>query len=394
MMLGLIKLPNKTYPCIAGSLEAAVGSVLRIDRMKPRNPQEFCRAIPPTWGRFLDHLTDQHVQLRQARREPYLHAPIELIDRTSPAWLIARVRYELRARTILSKIRFAPLMGAITWNGLAGDAALAAQALRELGIPTLYAELSPFKGRYFLDHLGVNAGSSLQDVVPERLPAYEDEDRLFATLKENYRGRRTPTSALNDPSSLPSSFVFAPLQIPVDTQIIVHGGAIRRQSEYLDMLRNIAEQLPKGMTLVVKPHPGSHYRASYLQEMIGENIVLATDYETRDLLERCTAVITVNSTVGADGFLFDKPIIAVGNAPWVKPALAVQATTPTGVCEALAALPTFDKRLRKRFLAHWYHAYTWCAHDEPRTLRPFLEAKLEAAGVHKGEGHRHAQPSC
>ena len=146
------------------------------------------------------------------------------------------------------------------------------------------------------------------------------------------------------------------------------------------MLSDVAAHLPSDMKLAVKPHPQSPYRPSYLRKAISKDIFIASHYETRDLLERCEAIITVNSSVGPDGFLFNKPVIALGNAPWVKSCLAFQAKTPADVAKALASPPSFDKILRKRFLAHWYHAYTWSPDDEPKTLRGFVGDKLRALG--------------
>ncbi len=263
-----------------------------------------------------------------------------------------------------------------------GPRAIAVLALRELRIPTVYSELTPFKGRYFLDHLGVNGASSLQAVYPETLDPYEDEEDLYCMLREGYTGRRASTSVLNDPKSLPRSFVFAPLQVPTDTQILVHGGAVRRHCDYVDVLRQLRLLLPPHISLVVKPHPVSPYRASYLHNTIGPGVCVATDYETRDLLERCLAIVTVNSSVGIDGFLFDKPIIALGNAPWIKPSLAKLAHTPEDIAAAVLNPPAFDRRLRQRFLAHWYHAYTWGESEDPAALKAFVETKLAAAKAH------------
>lgn len=378
-MFGMIKLPTKALPDVLATFRSAMAEPIEIDDIKPRSPLDTYRRLPRTWGPSLDFLVDTFVQMREARHEPYLHRRIEDVERRHHRWLRYRLRYEMRARTALSKIMSAKLTGAVTWNGQVGDAALVALALRQLKVPTLYAELSPFKGRYFLDHVGVNGASSLQAVRPEDIEPYEDEEELFSRLRQNYLGRRTTTDALKDPKDLPQTFTFAPLQVPTDTQILLHGGVVRRHSDYIDMLRQLRALLPPGMTLVVKPHPVSPFRASYLHDAIGRNIVVASDYETRDLIERCTAIVTVNSSIGVDGFLFGKPVIALGKAPWIKPALATQARTAEEVASAIARLPAFDKRLRQRFIAHWYHAYTWRAFEEPDVMREFVERKWAAA---------------
>ncbi len=382
-MLGFVKFANKAYPNAAASVEAAIGEVRKLKTGLPRNIQELTCRLPPDWRSCLDGLADQHLQMRQGRREPYIYAARDDIDRTSPPWLMYRTRYELRARTILCRLRSAGLTGALTWNGQAGDSALAARALAELKIPTLFAELSPFKGRFFLDHLGVNAASSLQHTDPHQLPAYEDEDLLFDNLRRSYLGRHSSVGKVSASANLPNSFVFAALQVPTDTQTLLHGEAIQSQTEFLALLADIALRLPHNIQLAVKPHPQSPYKPSHLHNAIGKNIFIASDVETRTLLERCEALITVNSTVGVDAFLFDKPVFAVGNAPWIKRPLALPVRTAGDIVELIAAPPAFDKALRKQFLAHWYHAFTWSADDEPRKVRAFIEQKLETSRQHR-----------
>ncbi len=378
-MFGLIKLPTKAHPGVLATLQSAISESVEINDIKPRHPLSLYRGLSKEWRPALDSLVDIFFLIREAQSATYMHRPIEDVNRWHRRWLRYRFRYEMRARTALSKFRAAKLTSAVTWNGQIGDPAIVAFALRQLQVPTLFAELSPFKGRYFLDHIGVNGASSLQAVRPEDLDPYEDEEQLYSQLRKNYLGRRTSTSALNDPKDLPQTFIFAPLQVPTDTQILLHGGGIRRHSEYLDILRQVLPNLPRGVTLVVKPHPMAPYPAAYLRDTIGRDIFVASDYEARDLLERCAGIVTVNSSIGVDGFLFDKPVIAIGNAPWVKPALARQARTANEIAKAIADLPKFDKRLRQRFLAHWYHAYTWREFDEPSVVRAFVERKLAAA---------------
>ncbi len=377
-MFGLIKLP-KAHPEVVATLRSAIDDAVEIRSIKPNSPFDIARGLAPSSSPHIDQLADLFELMREGAKEPYHHRLIQDVDRRTASWLLHRMRFELRARTARHRIEEAKLRGAVTWNGQVDDAAIVAHVLQRLGVPTLYAELSPFKGRYFLDFEGVNAASSLQSVRPEELDPYEDEEDLFGRLKDSYLGRRTSSSAVQDPSGLPRDFVFAALQVPTDTQIILHGGAIRRQTEYVSLLGELLPLLPPGTALVVKPHPMSPYSDAYLRRAIGREVFVASGYETRDLLERCRAIVTVNSSIGVDGFLFDKPVIAVGNAPWVKPALAMRASTAVEIATSIASLPKFEKRLRQRFLAHWFHAYTWQQFEKPAVLREFVARKLEVA---------------
>jgi capsular polysaccharide export protein len=377
-MFGLIKLP-KAHPDVLATLRSAIDHPVEIRTIKPSSPFELARALPASSSAYIDYLADLLELTRQGTKSPYHHRLIQDVDRRTASWLLHRMRFETRARAAYYRIGAAKLRGAVTWNGQVGDPAVVTHVLHQLGIPTLFAELSPFKGRYFLDFKGVNAASSLQSVQPEEIAPYDDEEDLFSRLKGNYIGRRSSSSTLNDPSGLPRDFVFAALQVPTDTQIILHGGEISRQSDYIALLGEVLPLLPRGTALVVKPHPMSPYSEEYLRHVVGREVFVASGYETRDLLERCRAIVTVNSSIGVDGFLFDKPVIAVGNAPWVKPALAMRASTAVEIATAIASLPKFEKRLRQRFLAHWFHAYTWQQFEKPAVLREFVARKLQFA---------------
>ena len=380
-MFGIIRFPNEEHPAIAKGLREAISDAVTIDQLKARNPLRIIRSLDRSWAVFLNVLTDNYIQRVQSRTDPFHHCQLDEVNRSTRSWVQQRLTYELRSRNILSLLRSARLRAGVAWNGQIGNAALVARAFRHLSILALYAELSPFKGRFFLDHLGVNAASSLQGVEPASLKEYSDEGDLFERLKLNYTGRRLSDATFEDPKSLPRSFVFAPLQVPTDTQIMVHGGAICRQSDYIKLLGEVVLSLPSHTRLVVKPHPQAPYRPEYLREAIGPQVIFGAAYETRDLLERCIAVVTVNSSVGPDAFLFDKPVLAVGDAPWIKPGLALKVGGATQLCNAIAGLPSFDRTLRQRFLAHWYHAYT-CAQDaNPDYIRRFVEHKISLAAL-------------
>ena len=350
-----------------------------IDKVKSRNPLRWRGRLDASWSPYLDRLADTHVQLRCGRHHPFDHPNIEDVDRGTVVWMRLRLRYELRARTIVKKLESARLRAGTTWNGQVSDPAVVVRALQMQGTPVLFAELSPFAGRYFLDHMGVNGASSLQSVAPEQIAPYADETALFEAMRGAYAGRGEGGGPRADPKTLPRYFVFAPLQVPLDTQMLLHGGPVRRQSDYLRLLGQVSLNLPSGYALVVKPHPETPYKDSYLREIMGPRVVIGRHYGTRDLLERCVAVVTVNSSVGPDAFLFDKPVIAFGRAPWIKPALAQKVENVDEMCRAILSPPAVVRTLRQRFLAHWYHAYTFPADGEPDEVRAFVESKIALA---------------
>jgi len=378
-MFGIFKFPTEA-PQIENALKKGIVDAVSIQSIKARNPLHFFERLDDSWRPFLDGLVDIQTQAKVAVRDPNYHHPnVTDVNRSAPRWIRLRMRYELRARTVVSRLRTLQLRAGTIWNGQLSDPAVIAYALRLSNVPTLFAELSPFPGRCFLDHMGVNGASSLQEVRPEQLEPHHDEGALFERLKFAYRGRRAGAVSSGDPAELPKKFVFAALQVPLDTQVLLHGDKLCRHTDYIVLLGEVARLLPENTSLLVKPHPQAPYREDYLRTKLGPNVIIGSNYETRDLLERCEAVITLNSSIGPDAFLFDRPVVALGRAPWIKHGLAVKADNPKQVASALSRMPPFDRILRQRFLAHWYHQYTFPVGSTSGLLSAFVEDKLVAA---------------
>ena len=378
-MFGIFKFPTDA-PEIENALKNSVGDAVTIRTIKARNPLLFLEQLDDSWRPLLDRLVDVQTQAKLAVRDPnYLHPHVAEVDRSAVRWRRLRMRYELRARTIISRLRTVRLRAGAIWNGQLSDPAVIAHALRLTNVPALFAELAPFPGRCFLDHVGVNGASSLQQVRPEALAPHPDEAALFERLKSSYRGRRAGKATSGDPADLPKQFVFAALQVPLDTQVLLHGDKLSRHADYIALLGEVARHLPGDVRLLVKPHPQAPYREEYLRSELGSSVLIGGHFETRDLLERCRAVITINSSIGPDAFLFDKPVIALGRAPWIKPGLAVKADGAPEVADAIVNAAGFDRTLRQRFLAHWYHSYTFATGGDETALPAFIEGKVAAA---------------
>ena len=91
----------------------------------------------------------------------------------------------------------------------------------------------------------------------------------------------------------------------------------------------------------------------------------------------------MNSSVGPDAFLFDKPVIALGKAPWIKPGLAFKVENAAEICAAILRPSSFSRAWRRRFIAHWYHAYTFPADGDPTALVEFVPKKISLATAYR-----------
>ena len=109
-----------------------------------------------------------------------------------------------------------------------------------------------------------------------------------------------------------SGFVFFPLQVSTDSQVLWNCDV----SQY-EALRKVASNAKyEGKILVVKPHPAEpHFlplkEIAFLKKELNFKLV---NGNTFNYLKHCSRVVTLNSTVGLEAFLLNKPVEIVGRA--------------------------------------------------------------------------------
>lgn len=248
------------------------------------------------------------------------------------------------------------------WNGCN----LVRQSLvsegRRLGIQPLFFEVGNFPGKLFVDKEGVNCrswyarkrheliGGSVdldafnrwkasylelkrqQHTVPQARMAHRfnlgfaydligfwllgaitsDPPRPFWRIFD-FVQRRLRQISLDtfDPEKEPG-FLFFPLQVSTDSQVLWNSDI--SQTDALMKASEIAKN--EGRVLVVKPHPAEpHWKAirEILQLKSCLNFKLVGG-NTFDLLQHCSRVITLNSTVGLEAMLLGKPVETFGKA--------------------------------------------------------------------------------
>lgn len=107
-------------------------------------------------------------------------------------------------------------------------------------------------------------------------------------------------------------FIFFPLQVSTDSQLLWNSDISQE-----DALVKASEMAKKeGLPLIVKPHPAEpHWSALKkvlkIKEKYGFKLVNINPFT---LLKHCDRVITINSTVGLEGLLLNKPVEILGNA--------------------------------------------------------------------------------
>ncbi len=221
-------------------------------------------------------------------------------------------------RRLMSK---SPDAVALVWNGLSGRRLVFAEAARHAGLKRLFAELAPLPGYLTVDPLGINYENSL----PRQSRHYHDwaaanpgegDWRLLAAKLVSRKPRRGKEMVKTATATSPSgNFLFLPLQVPSDTQVTRYGGWIKSMESLIDAAHEASRHLPEGWRLVVKEHPTSRIRfAERILSLSDERFGLDNETDTFELVARSCGVVTLNSSVGLQAFLFDKPVIVIGKA--------------------------------------------------------------------------------
>jgi capsular polysaccharide export protein len=288
-------------------------------------------------------------------------------------WLIRKAR--LFYRLFHEKFQNEATDLIVLWSGLALPLAAAAQAARAIGIKTLFCENGYLPGTIVMDPDGVNAVNSLMDKEREFYEAVVVDAGQWTALLESRLTQRplkrkkaaARESIVADTERkycLSERFFFLPLQVFDDSQILLYSP---RFPDMRSLIRYCAGEVGEfnrthqtDYGLVIKEHPSDCGRINYhtiQRELPGITFVRALS--SQELIDRSTAVITVNSTVGIEGLLMMKPVITLGETFYNVPGLVYHVGIDQPLAEKIAEALTkkVDKELVHKFLYYLWNNY-------------------------------------
>lgn len=258
----------------------------------------------------------------------------------------------------------------VVWNGLPLPVAAAVAAARHLSIKLLCCENGYLPKTVVMDPVGVNAYNSL---IGKTAEFYRQVDvstdklrRIFETSLIPRQIRARHHAKLNDMQTvLPDHYIFLPLQVHDDSQILIHSPRFKDMISLVEICADAVLQLNRrqktNYKLVVKEHPSDYGRIDYSQLRIKYPDVLFANFNNTDeLIKNSSMVITVNSTVGIESLLYYKPVITLGNAFYNIPGVVYPLGMTENLAEVLAAIianPGVDKELINRFLYYLRYEY-------------------------------------
>ena len=253
----------------------------------------------------------------------------------------------------------------LIYNGLNGVNYLVSAACKELELPQLYFERAPLQDRVQIDSNGVNFQSSIPTDIRfyHGLAENEFEDYGGAEYVDSYRvldDSAEPDDQLTSKDLRSQSYVFCPLQVPRDTQVTVFGGWITGIPHLLDSLDKASRQLPADVHLRIKEHPSSPVSfAQRIESYNNPRLVVDKQHDVYDLVANSQGVVTINSSVGLEAFLFEKPVITIGRALYSFGEMTTRASDLDMLCDAMTEFPNLKwSRLERdrfvKFLFFWF----------------------------------------
>ena len=288
----------------------------------------------------------------------------------------------------------------LVWNGgvlLPGSLAVIA-AGRD--IPVFYLERGLVPDTLVVDSQGVNFGSAIAgdgwkpDAIPQ--PSGADREQMSAycrALRESGRsvitegarlGRDTTREQLRVPRD--ARVVLFPLQIESDTNIVRYSPHYKRM---VDVVRDLQRVLAAtGAILVVKPHPEDRNRLPELRRLCDNKTTrLATDLSVRSLIDAADVIVTVNSTVGLEALIAEKPVVVLGNAIYSGKGFThdlVDATLLATTIETALAAGIGQSLRADVFVGFMVFLRKCCLFDldvaDPWGSRAYISERIRAAG--------------
>ena len=244
----------------------------------------------------------------------------------------------------------------VLWNGKKFHQAIVATLAEKYGKRRLFFENGLLPDTTQMDFQGVNAANS----VPRDIQFYQSlhiEDSCVLPEKLQVRKRKKSSIKMLYENSLPAHYIFVPFQVAYDTQIMQHSPWIKDMYVFFDLICEMAQK--SGLHFVIKEHPSDRVSDySSLYQRLPENVSFSEE-NTQKLIENSDAVMTINSTVGIEGLLFQKRVIVLGEAFFAIEGIVKTAHNKETLYTILKNLNNWEleRDLVERFLKYLYCIY-------------------------------------
>lgn len=222
------------------------------------------------------------------------------------------------------------------WGGQSVDTRAALAAARDHALPSYVFECGLLPDTTTCDPQGVN----FDNAIPRYPRFYADYARKADTVLPQSLIAR-PSRHSDDEISLPEDYLFIPFQVRLDSQVLLYSPWIRDMTHLFDVVVEAARHaLGACQTqLVFKLHPSCRQRYRTLQDIAAREprIHFANGNSTDELVRKARGVITINSTVGIEALLLNRPVLTLGQACYAIP----------GVCESASSVAMISRWMQQ-----------------------------------------------
>ena len=268
--------------------------------------------------------------------------------------LTFKIKTRLTYRYLESFFKTEKFDAVLIWGGSYLPQTVLIELCQKYNKKTLFFEVSSLPKKIQVDPEGVNYRASLS-----RDPNfYKTIDFNNSESVPDEIGFRASKIKSNDRTSdLPNNFIFVPFQVPSDSQILDFSPWIKSMEHFYEILLKIAKERPD-LQFVIKEHPSFKLKIVNKVEDI-KNITFSNFGETKELIEKSDAVMTINSSVGLEGLILSKKVIVLGLANFALENLVLIANDDTELLRVLDELGewSYDEELRVSFLKYFYNRF-------------------------------------
>lgn len=250
----------------------------------------------------------------------------------------------------------------ITWNGSLLVSGALTESADLLGIPTFYMERGLLPSSLVIDPEGVNKDSSIAGADWKTNASSKPNISEIETLQSychqlGYSGASIVNTGQQKESNAvlthlglttEKPVILLPLQIESDSNIQNNSPYFKTMEE---LIRSVTSVLgDTDAQVVVKPHPEDQSRRDRIEALCSDSDVRCCwDLSLQSLFPITDLVVVINSTVGLEALLQNKPVVALGRSIYDQKGFTMD----------------LEDKDSLRDLIHRSLANLWQPHDDP-----------------------------
>lgn len=218
---------------------------------------------------------------------------------------------------IVRKLKPSFLVG---WNGNGGSFNFLVKIAAKISkIPCIHLERGLLNKTICISPTEMNfqsllAGSYLPPVT------YLEEEMAKLKIGKFRSQKRSVVNVVNERKNLSKQeilsilniktkdYIFFPMQIDTDSNIVINSPKWKRMSGVIKMLSAFSQK--SGITVVCRPHPESHST----ETPSFEGVVYDRSINLYTIMQHAKACVVINSTVGLESILLGLPTLTLGNS--------------------------------------------------------------------------------